>query len=78
MGDSLPRRPTRNAGAYESFVAQAVEDGRTVSGQYMQIADAQWTQYGSGIVIRRGNGEFVTFLDATGGGQALNFPGGLQ
>ena len=64
--------------AIKDYVDFILENGKTGVGAYKPTGggdlNALWTQYGDTIVLRRSNGEFITFLDASGGGQALNSP----
>lgn len=82
-GVELPKKPTKpeTQAAMRDYINQVVRRGQTVVGPYKPTGggdmNAQWTIAGDTIVIRRSNGQFLTVLDATDGGQALNFPGGL-
>ena len=79
LGISIPTKPSKPATrkAMENFITRVVIDGKTTYGRYMTYAEAQWSRLGDAIVVRQMDGTFITFLDATKGGQAANIPGGL-
>ena len=62
----------------KEYIEFIVKNGETRVGAYKPTGggdlNALWTKYGDSIVIRRSDGEFITFLDASKGGQAINFP----
>ena len=64
--------------AVKDYVNFVIKNGETRVGAYKPTGggdlNALWTKYEDTIVLRRSNGEFITFLDASGGGQALNAP----
>ena len=76
----IPRGPGRPATqqAMRDYIDFVIENGETAIGAYKPTGggdlEALWTIYGNTIVIRRSDGEFLTILDATAGGQALNSP----
>jgi hypothetical protein len=74
-GFVIPLSPADPAtvGQMQRFIQQVTRTGQTKFGRYMTIADAQWTKLGDAIVIRRANGEFLTFLDRRLGGQAAGW-----
>ncbi len=61
----IPKSPANPATVtrMQEFIQRVVRNGETKFGRYMTFPDAQWSKLGNGIVIRRANGEFVTFLD---------------
>lgn len=59
----------------KDYLEFVVKHGETRIGRYKQYMNAKWSKLGNAIVIRQFHGEFITFLDAKGGGAALNFPG---
>ncbi|MEM9634958.1 MAG: RHS repeat-associated core domain-containing protein [Pseudomonadota bacterium] len=79
LGIDIPTKPSSPATqiAMENFIKRVITQGTTATGRYMSIPDAKWSRLGNAIVVRRSNNEFVTFLDATKGGAARGFPGGL-
>ena len=62
----------------KDYVDFIIKNGETRVGAYKPTGggdlNALWTKYGDTIVLRRSNGEFITFLNASEGGQALNSP----
>ena len=64
--------------AMKDYMNFIIKNGETKIGAYKPTGggdvNALWTKYDNSIVIRRSNGEFITFLDASKGGQALNSP----
>lgn len=58
-----------------TFVQYVVTYGDTRVGRYKQFQDALWSKLGDAYVIRKNNGEFLTFLDGGGEGATLNYPG---
>lgn len=79
MGLALPRNPVKpeTVLAMKEFITQVVAEGKTLTGRYMAIENAQWSRLGDAIVICEADGTFVTFLDASKGGAALGAPAGL-
>lgn len=79
LGIVIPKSPSLpgTSAAMENFITKVVADGITVEGRYMSVAEAQWSRLGDAIVVRDDQGTFITFLDATKGGAAGGFPGGL-
>lgn len=71
-GFVIPKSPANpnTVKAMKNFIQHVVRNGDTRFGRYMTFPDAQWSRLGDGIVIRRANGEFVTFLDYSLGGVA--------
>ena len=73
---SLKKPEVQNA--MKDYMDFVIKNGETRVGAYKPTgggdANALWTEYGNSIIIRRSNGEFITFLDASKGGQALNSP----
>ena len=63
------------------FMEFIVKNGETRVGAYKPTGggdlNALWTRYDNSIVVRRSNGEFLSFFDISTGGAAVNFPGGL-
>ena len=53
-----------------NYVNKVVDKGEQRTGEYMTIENALWSKLGNSIVIRRPNGEFLTFLDYSKGGVA--------
>ena len=64
--------------AIKDYVDFIIKNGETRVGAYKPTGggdlNALWTKYEDTIVLRRSNGEFITFFNATEGGQALNSP----
>jgi hypothetical protein len=54
----------------QNYISKVVNEGSQKTGQYMTFPDAQWSKLGNSIVVRRSNGEFLTFLDHSKGGVA--------
>jgi len=61
----------------EAFVTRVVTDGTSAIGRFKNVENAQFSRLGDAVVVRRMNGEWLSFLDATKGGQANNLPPGL-
>lgn len=80
-GVELPHRFNDAGQEIENFIADVVRTGDTRIGPYKPtgggFANALWSRKGNAIVIRRPDRQFLTILDGSGGGAALNFPGGL-
>ncbi len=72
LGIEIPKGPAKPAtrAAMQSFIAKVVTEGARKTGQYMTIEGAQWSKLGDAMVIRKPNGEFLTFLDYSKGGVA--------
>lgn len=79
-GFKLPGKFKEAESQIRGFIEDAVRNGQTKIGPYKPTgggwADARWTKYGNTIVVRAPDGKFVTILDSSGGGAALNYPGG--
>jgi hypothetical protein len=71
-GVAIPLSPSDPAtvGIMRAYIQQVVRTGQTKFGRYMTFPDAIWTKLDDAIIIRRANGEFVTFLDYAQGGAA--------
>lgn len=54
----------------DGFITKVISEGTTRVGNYMTIEGALWSKLGNALVIRRPNGEFLTFLDYSKGGVA--------
>ena len=57
--------------AFAAMGTMASTNGKTLTGPYMSIGNSQWIRLGNAVVVRKMNGEFVTFLDATKGAPYL-------
>ena len=79
LGVLIPKGPSKpeTRAVMESFIRHVVSNGKTLTGPYMSIGNSQWSRLGNAVVVRRMNGEFVTFLDATKGGVMGMAPKGL-
>ncbi|MEM6731843.1 MAG: hypothetical protein AAF658_09815, partial [Myxococcota bacterium] len=81
LGYELPKKFKTADKSIRSFIEEIVDKGTTVSGPYKPTGgghmNALWTRHGDAIVIRSPQKQFLTILDAAGGGAAKNFPGGL-
>ncbi len=79
LGVIIPKGPGKpeTQRAMRQFFLKVVTEGNTTYGRYMTFAEAQWSRLGDAIVVRRMDGAFITFLDATKGGVANFIPGGL-
>lgn len=62
--------------AMKEFFSQIAEKGSTKPGIY-KGEPVLYSRLGDAVIIRRTDGEFLTFLDANGGGAAMNLPEGL-
>lgn len=71
-----PGKPETRA-AMEDFIRRVVADGKSKPGPYMTFPEAQWSRLGDAVVVRKMDGEFITFLDATRGGVMGMAPKGL-
>jgi len=60
----------------KEFFACIVEKGNTKSGTYKGKL-VLYSKLGDAVIVRKTDGEFLTFLDAKGGGAAMNLPDGL-
>ncbi len=71
-GIDVPKKPGRpeTFSAMDDFLNIVISNGTTKTGRYMSIENALWSKLGDAIVIRRMNGEFLTFLDYAKGGAA--------
>ena len=84
LGFDIPKggmkKPEVQAKVVE-FMEFIVKNGETRVGAYKSTGggdlNALWTRYDNSIVVRRSNGEFLSFFDISTGGAAVNFPGGL-
>ena len=72
LGIEVPKKPGRpeTFAAMDDFINKVLSEGTTKAGKYMTIEDALWSKLGNALVIRRPNGEFLTFLDYSKGGVA--------
>jgi len=72
FGVQIPTGPSTPAtqSAMKNWIGTVVGQGETKTGQYMTFEGAIWSRLGDGIVIRRSNGEFLTYLDYRKGGVA--------
>jgi hypothetical protein len=72
FGIEIPKKPGRpeTFAAMDDFINKVLSEGRTKTGKYMTIEQALWSKLGNALVIRRPNGEFLTFLDYSKGGVA--------
>jgi len=72
LGVEIPKGPgtPETQTAMRAWVEKVVEEGTTKHGPYMAFGDAIWIRVGNGIVVRRSNGEFLTYLDYRKGGVA--------
>lgn len=61
----------------EDFITKVAVEGRAGVSPYMTLGNAQWSRLGDAVVVRKMNGEFITFLDATKGGVMSMAPKGL-
>lgn len=81
QGFDLPSKFKNSHAEIEEFIDRIVDLGETRVGPYKPTGGgdpaALWTNLDDAVVIRRSDGEFLTILDASGGGQTKNFPGGL-
>lgn len=55
------------------IIDEIVQTGETRQLRYVDIQNALWSKKGDAIVIRRPNGEFLTFLDYSKGGIAQSW-----
>lgn len=60
----IPKSPSNieTQKAMQEFIEKVVKEGERKIGDYMTLGKCQWSKLGDGIVIRKMNGEFVTFL----------------
>jgi RHS repeat-associated protein len=79
LGIDIPKGPGKpeTRAAMEDFIRRVVADGNSKPGPYMTFLEAQWSRLGDAVVVRKMDGEFITFLDATRGGVMGMAPKGL-
>lgn len=80
-GVEMPSKIKEAGSQIKDFIGNIVKNGVSRVGPYKPTgggwSNATWTRSGDAIVIQAPDGRFVTILDATKGGAAKNFPGGL-
>jgi hypothetical protein len=69
IGIELPKSPGKleTEIAMKEYITKIVKEGDKKTGVYMTLGDVRWYKLGDGIVIRRLDGEFVTFLNYSRG-----------
>jgi hypothetical protein len=70
-------RRSANVDANWTSAMSFLIDTFSSKGRFKSIENAQFSRLGNAVVVRKMDGEFVSFLQASKGGQALNLPPGL-
>lgn len=47
----------------KAFIEKVVQEGTQKTGKFKDVVDAEWYKLGDAIVVRRPNGEWLSFLD---------------
>jgi hypothetical protein len=65
MGIDIPKSPAdpNTIRAMENYIQRVVDIGEQRTGIYMTLGNCKWSKLGDAIVVRKLDGEFVTFLD---------------
>ncbi|BAY81540.1 hypothetical protein NIES267_10170 [Calothrix parasitica NIES-267] len=77
LGVEIPKGVKIKSEEFQKPVVQFIDDivktGETRQIPYKEYTNALWSRKGNAIVIRQADGTFVTFLNACGGGSALQW-----
>jgi hypothetical protein len=65
LGIEIPKSPSNpeTLTAMKAFIDKVVNEGAKKTGKFKDVVDAEWYKLGDGIVVRRPNGEWLSFLD---------------
>jgi hypothetical protein len=65
LGIEIPKSPSNpeTLAAIKGFIDKVVNEGAKKTGKFKDVVDAEWHKLGDAIVVRRPNGEWLSFLD---------------
>ncbi len=65
LGIEIPKSPSNpeTLAAMKAFIDKVVNEGAKKTGKFKDVVDAEWYKLGDAIVVRRPDGEWLSFLD---------------